>query len=106
MLSESMVTAPVFAKAPPQPSDTPVLRVMLVLARMLPSNPVPVPRVAELPTTQYTAAFAPTSDKVTVVLDPVMSVDGIRKTHSSLALPLPCRVTVPVKLPPATAATE
>ena len=48
----SIVTAPVCAKALPQVILAPVVRVMLVSARMFPSNLVFVPRVAELPTTQ------------------------------------------------------
>jgi len=49
----SIVTAPFRAKALPDTS-APVFRVMLVSARMFPTNAVPVPRVAELPTCQNT----------------------------------------------------
>lgn len=47
----SNVTAPVWASARPV-SDDPVVTVILTAARMFPRNVVPVPRVAELPTTQ------------------------------------------------------
>ena len=53
MLLASSVTAPVCAKARPD-SVEPVITEMLVSARMLPTNLVVVPRVAELPTCQYT----------------------------------------------------
>ena len=52
MVLVSIVTAPFLAKALPQVILAPVFRVMLVSARMFPSNLVPVPRVAEVPTTQ------------------------------------------------------
>src|ERR1035441_5386046 len=48
------VTAPLIAKALPQPMLAPLFRVMLVSARIFPWNDVVVPRVAELPTCQYT----------------------------------------------------
>src|SRR2546423_798265 len=47
----SIVTAPFRARARPA-TFAPVVREMLVSARMLPTNDVPVPRVAELPTCQ------------------------------------------------------
>src|ERR1019366_387933 len=50
----SNVTAPLIARALPQPMLAPVFRVMLVSARIFPSNAVVVPRVAELPTCQNT----------------------------------------------------
>jgi hypothetical protein len=52
-LLESSVTAPFRARTLPD-TFAPVLRVMLVSARMLPTNEVVVPRVAELPTCQKT----------------------------------------------------
>ncbi len=48
----SIVTAPVFAKALPQPIVALVFSVMLASARIFPSNEVVVPIVAELPTFQ------------------------------------------------------
>src|ERR1022692_4210824 len=46
------VTAPLIARALPQPMLAPLFRVMLVSARIFPWNFVVVPRVAELPTRQ------------------------------------------------------
>ena len=46
----SSVTAPFLARARPLWRLAPVVRVMLVRATMFPSNAVPVPMVAELPT--------------------------------------------------------
>src|ERR1700722_9929634 len=45
-----IVTAPVAANAPPQRISAELSRLMLVCARISPSNNVPEPRVAELPT--------------------------------------------------------
>src|ERR1700693_5199831 len=53
MVLWSMVTAPVLAKALPQPIIAPVFSVMLVSATIFPTNDVVVSRVAELPTFQY-----------------------------------------------------
>src|SRR6185436_1111650 len=53
MVLESSVTAPFRARALPD-TLAPVARVMLVSARILPANEVPVPRVAELPICQNT----------------------------------------------------
>jgi len=50
MLLLSRVTAPFRARALPSRMVDPVFRVMLVFARMCPSNAVAVPTVAELPT--------------------------------------------------------
>ena len=54
MVLLSSVTAPFFAKASPQIILALVLRVMLVSARMSPTNDVLVPSVAELPTLKNT----------------------------------------------------
>jgi len=54
----SIVTAPLIASAPPC-IRAPVVRVMLVSARIFPANPVLVPRVAELPTCQKTLQWLP-----------------------------------------------
>jgi hypothetical protein len=53
MVFVSRVTAPLRAKSLPS-TVAPVVAVMLVSARMVPRNLVPVPRVAELPTCQKT----------------------------------------------------
>ena len=54
MLLVSSVTAPFCARAAPQAMLAPVFSVMLVSARMSPTNDVVVPSVAELPTCQNT----------------------------------------------------
>ena len=54
MRLESRVTAPLRAKALPSRMAEPVVMVMLVKARICPSNAVSVPSVAELPTCQST----------------------------------------------------
>jgi hypothetical protein len=93
-----MVTAPVFAKALPQPIVAPVFSVMLASARMFPSNVVVVSMVAELPTFQNSPAPGPVLITLTTEPGDVMSVLGIWKTQNALALPWPSRVSVPVKL--------
>src|ERR1035437_5651191 len=65
MVLSSSVTAPVSAMALPQLIVAPVARVMLVLAMMFPTNEVVVPRVAELPTSQYTLSCAPAPSMIT-----------------------------------------
>ena len=54
----SSVTAPFLARALPV-TDAPVVNVMLVSARMFPTNDVVVPSVAELPTCQNTLHTEP-----------------------------------------------
>src|SRR5271165_241061 len=56
---ESSVTAPVSAMTPPQESVALVFIVTFWSAIIFPRNAVVVPRVAELPTTQYTLSFVP-----------------------------------------------
>jgi hypothetical protein len=58
ILLVSMVTAPFRAKTLPE-TFAPVVRVMLVSAKMFPRKLVPVPRVAELPTCQNTLQLLP-----------------------------------------------
>ena len=58
----SRVTAPFLASARPRRS-APVFIVMLVSAITVPTKLVPVPRVAELPTCQYTLQAVGTSDE-------------------------------------------
>ena len=106
MVSLISVTAPVLAKALPQPSVTLLVMPMLAVARIFPANVLLEPRDAELPTDQYTAASEPKVDTSTTELEAVMSLAGIRKTQPPLALPpVPSSVSVPVKLPPARSAT-
>jgi hypothetical protein len=61
------------AKALPQPMVAPLFRVMLVYARMFPSNAVVVPRVAELPTCQNTFESVKLLLKITEELLAVVS---------------------------------
>lgn len=70
----SKVTAPFIAKALPQLMLAPVFRVMLVSARIFPVNLVVVPRVAELPTCQYTCLSTRPFIKITDELLAVVSV--------------------------------
>jgi hypothetical protein len=96
--------------APPPPGSSParalpvtlapVLRVMLVNARILPMNDVVVPRVAELPTCQKTLHGCPAAPLAVLITtdepDPVMRVLTVLNIQTSLAVPE--RVSVPVKL--------
>src|SRR5512135_1967854 len=82
----SSVTAPFRARARP-PTLAPVFSVMLVRARMLPLNAVPVPSVAELPTCQNALQFEPPLLKVTTELLAVVSVLPIWKTKTALGSP-------------------
>jgi hypothetical protein len=71
------VTAPLIARALPQPMLAPLFRVMLVSARIFPWNEVPVPRVAELPTCQNTFESVRLLEKTTDELLAVVSVLAI-----------------------------
>ena len=95
MLFVSKVTAPFLARALPSKIVAPVVRVMLVSARMFPSNAVWVPRVAELPTCQKTL-LSPPFIKSTDELLAVVSVLPIWKRKSALGSPWVLRVSVPV----------
>ena len=81
MVLVSIVTAPVFAMARPQMILAVVFRVMLWSARMFPANVVLVPRVAELPTSQYTPLFALPFNTLTVEPLAVVSVLPIWNTN-------------------------
>ena len=96
MVLVSIVTAPVSARALPQPMVAPVFRVMLVSARIFPWNEVVVPRVAELPTCQKTFESVKLLLKTTDELLAVVSALPIWKTNSALGLPSVLRVRVPV----------
>src|SRR5450631_705527 len=95
---ESSVTAPVLAKALPHEMVALVFRVMLACARIVPWNVVVVPRVAELPTSQYTLGVAEplVPMVITEEADAVVSADPIWKTKSVLGLPPKLRVSAPV----------
>src|SRR6478672_5348579 len=93
----SSVTAPFRASALPV-RLAPVFIVMLVRARILPTNVVPTSIVAELLTCHSTPhAFAPFT-RLTVAPGDVMRVLDIRKTKTALAFPCALSVSVPVKL--------
>jgi hypothetical protein len=91
----SIVTAPFCAKALPD-TVAPVFKVMLVSARMFPTNEVVVPRVAELPTCQNRLQPEPPSMTFTDELLAVVSVDPIWKMKTAFALPWASSVSVPV----------
>ena len=74
MVFVSIVTAPVLAKARPQRILALVFNVILSRARMFPANAVLVPRVAELPTTQYKPTLLPPLITFTVELLAVVKV--------------------------------
>ena len=93
----SSVTAPLRASALPE-VFAPVVSVMLVRARMSPTNEVPVPRVAELPTCQNALLQLLPPLLMTVTDEPlaVVSVLPILNRNSAFALPRASRVSAPV----------
>src|SRR3970282_1958480 len=71
--------------------------VIVVKARMLPTNVDPVSSVAELPTCQKTLhAWAPLI-RDTVLPEPVIRVESVWKMKTELGLPSPSRVRVPAR---------
>ena len=95
MVLVSSVTAPLRASIRPT-LRAPVVIVMLVSARMLPTNVVPVPSVAELPTCQNTLHGEPPLFTSTRELLAVVSVLPILKMKTALAFPWASRMSVPV----------
>jgi hypothetical protein len=91
----SIVTAPFRARALPD-TLAPVVREMLVKARILPTNTVPVPMVAELPTCQNTLQSTPPFVTITDELLAVVSMLTILNTKTALALPWAFNVSSPV----------
>ena len=91
----SIVTAPFRASALPHAMLAVVFSVMLVRARMFPANTVLVPRVAELPTSQYTLSAPPLMKRMRELLA-VVSVLPIWKSKRAAGLPRSLRVSVPV----------
>jgi len=91
----SIVTAPFLASALPS-TPAPVVRVMLVSARIFPTNAVPVPRVAELPTCQKTLHRSPPLIMPTDELLAVVSVLPIWKTQTDRGSPWALSVRIPV----------
>ena len=96
---EASVTAPLRARARPL-KVVPVFMVMLESARMLPTNVVPVPSVAELPICQKTCGgrvWLPALMTATDDPDAVVSVEPVWKMNSASGLPWKSRVNVPVR---------
>src|SRR5581483_5375157 len=91
---ESIVTAPFCASARPE-RLAPVVSVMLVSARMVPTKVVPVPRVAELPTCQKTLQPLPPLMTRTDAFDAVVSVLPIWKMKAALGSPCASSVSAP-----------
>jgi len=92
----SRVTAPFRASARPS-TVVPFCTVIEVSARIVPTNVVPVPRVAELPTCQNTLQGSAPFVRATVLFDAVIRVDPAWKIHTELGSFCPFRVTVPVR---------
>ena len=92
---ESRVTAPFCAKALPARIAL-VSRVILVSARIFPTNFVPTCRVAELPTCQNTWHGEAPFTSNTVELVDVMRVLPILKIKTAFGFPWASRVRVPV----------
>jgi hypothetical protein len=92
---ESKVTAPVRASRRPC-TTAPVSAVIDVRARTDPVNVDPVPRVAELPTCQYTLqGLTPT--RTTELAEAVMRVLPAWNTKTALSSPCASRVSGPVR---------
>ena len=91
----SSVTAPLRARMRPL-TLAPVLRVADVRARTVPTNCVPVPSVAELPTCQKTLQGEAPFVSRTELFDPVVRVEPARKTKTALGSPWASRVKAPL----------
>jgi len=91
----SNVTAPLRASRRPW-KVAPVVAVIEVNARTLPTNREPVTKVAELPICQTTLQACAPFTRRTLLLDAVINVDSVWKTNCALASPLALRVRVPV----------
>jgi len=92
----SMVTAAFRASALPC-RLAPVFNVIESRAIIVPAKVEFVPKVAEVPTCQNTLLATTLPERTTWVPDPVVSVESIWKTKTSLALPV--RVRVPAVIP-------
>ena len=90
----SIVTAPLRARTLPD-TLAPVFRAMLCKARILPTNVVSVPMVAELPTCQNTLQSTPLVTRIDELLA-VVSVLTVLKMKTALALPWASNVNCPV----------
>jgi hypothetical protein len=96
-VSVSSVTAPLRARARPC-TVTPVVTLIDVRARIVPTNVDPVPRVAELPTCQNTLHCCAPLINVTVLPDAVMSVESVWKMNTEFGSPAPSRVKLPARV--------
>lgn len=95
MVLVSRLTCPLRARTRPE-TVAPVSTVAEVSAKMVPTNEVPVPSVAELPTCQNTLhAWAPLI-RLTVLFEAVINVDPAWKMNTEFGLFCPSNVTVPV----------
>ena len=92
----SRVTSPFLAIARPM-RLAPVCMLMSVSAITVPTNVVPVPSVAELPTCQYTWQGLAPRMSATVLLLAVMRVDPARKMNTASGSFSASRVSVPVR---------
>jgi hypothetical protein len=96
MVFVSRVTAPLRAKRRPS-TVAPSVAVMLVIARMFPTNCVPVPSVAELPICQKTLHGCAPLIKATRLALIVVKVLAALNTNNAEASFSPSRVSVPVR---------
>jgi hypothetical protein len=92
----SMVTAPLRARTLPA-TVVSVSRLMLVNARIFPTNVVLVPKVAELPTCQKSLQTCPPLMSRIDELLPVMSVLATLNIQTASVLPAPSSVSAPVR---------
>ncbi|KJK57224.1 hypothetical protein UK12_17650 [Saccharothrix sp. ST-888] len=95
ILLVSSVTEPLRASARPS-MLAPVVTVIDVRARMLPTKVELVPRVAELPICQKTLHGAAPLMRSTRLAEAVVRVDPTWKTQTALGLPPASSVSVPV----------
>jgi hypothetical protein len=92
----SKTTAPVRAIKEPA-FEAPVVSVTLARAIMSPAKVVPVPNVAELPTTQRTLHACASFTKLTNETEPVVRVEPVLKTNTASGMPSASRVSSPVR---------
>jgi hypothetical protein len=92
---ESIVTAPFRARVLPA-TVAPVVREILVSAKIFPTKFVAVPIVAELPTCQKMLHGAAPLVSTTDELLAVVRVLTVLNTHTAAELPCPSRVSAPV----------
>ena len=93
----SSVTAPFRAKARPC-TVAPVVTVIEVSARMLPTNTELVPNVAELPTCQNTLQACAALINDTLLPELVMRLELVWKIHTEFGLPAPSSTNGPLRL--------